>query len=203
MRRVVPAFVVLLACAAPALAQTPPSRVTIVSVFDPITYGDNAYVNGQLIGDGQSGQLVTLQASPFPFTAWGDVAQITTDYRGFYSFELHPAANTHYRTLAEGVMSEREVSVDVEPAIRFKAVPAGRSSVRFSGVIAPGHDRGTVAVQRQKRNGAWTTVANARLHGGAKFAGRLRARNPVVLRAFFASDGDHRDGFSRAVRVVP
>jgi hypothetical protein len=203
MRRVLPAFAVLLACAAPAFAQTPPARVTIVSVFDPITYGDNAYINGQLMGDGQEGQLVTLQASPFPFTAWGDVAQITSDDRGFYTFKLRPAANTHYRTIAEGVMSEREVSVDVEPAIRFKAVPAGRSSVRFSGVIAPGHDRGTVAVQRQKRNGAWATVTNARLHGGAKFAGRLRAHNPVVLRAFLKSDGDHLDGFSRAVRVVP
>jgi hypothetical protein len=58
-----------------------------------------------------------------------------------------------------------------------------------------------VVIQRQHSNGTWTSVASARLKGGTAFAGRLRARGTTVLRAYFAADGAHVDGYSRAVRV--
>jgi hypothetical protein len=59
-----------------------------------------------------------------------------------------------------------------------------------------------VSIQRRS-SGGWTTIANARLRDGKRFEGRLRATKPIQLRAFFATDGAHLDGFSNAVRVVP
>jgi hypothetical protein len=93
----------VLALPAVALADVP-GRVTIVAIFDPVTYGENAYVNGQLIGEGQGGQIVTLEQSAPPFTEWAPVAQATADYAGYYSFKLHPAQTMQYRTacLASG-----------------------------------------------------------------------------------------------------
>ena len=206
MRRAIAVGVVLFAVggAVPAIAQTPPTRITIVSVFDPITYGENAFVNGQLIGDDESDQLVTLQATPYPFTTWADVAQVTTDYAGYYSFKLLPGVGTHYRTVWNGqMMSEREVQVTVAPRITFRAMPIGGGRVRFSGKLAPAIPDQKVAIQRQSPSGAWRTVATARLKAGTTFAGRLHAHKQIRLRAFFASDGAHLDGVSPAVRVTP
>lgn len=206
MRRTAAALALVALCApAAALAQgAPPSQITIVSVFDPIVYGENAYVNGQLKGDDQGAQLVTLQESPFPFTTWTDVAQATTDYAGYYSFKRHPGVTTHYRTVWNGqVISDHEVQVTVAPRIRLAASGAGRTAVRFNGTFAPALPGQSVAIQRRSAGGAWTTVVNARLHSGTTFRGRLRARKPMVLRAFFATDGEHLDGFSNAVTAAP
>lgn len=209
-RALVIAALAALCVAASAAAQTPPTRITIVSVFDPITYGEKAYVNGQLQGPDdsadESGQIVTLQESPFPFTTWTDVAQQTTDFAGYYSFKREQlGVTTHYRTVWNGqVMSEREVQVSVAPRIKLAVQPSGRTAVRFAGTFAPALPKGSVAIQRRDRAGAWTTVANANLGStGTKFKGRLRARKAVQLRAFFATDGAHLDGFSNAVTVSP
>ncbi len=194
----------LAALALPAVALAdPPGRVTIVAVFNPITYGETAYVNGQALGDGQGGQLVALEQSAPPYTEWAPVAQATTDYAGYYTFKLHPTQTMQYRTSSQGIPSERSVQVNVAPRLKLKASAAGRKSVRFSGSFAPGLDGQSVAIQRRGSSGAWTTVVNARLHGGKTFQGRLRATKPVMLRAFFASDGAHLNGFSNAVRAVP
>jgi hypothetical protein len=188
----------------PAAAQAdPPTRVTIGAVFDPITYGENAYVNGQLIGDAQGGQLVALEQSAPPFTEWTAVAQGTTDPAGYYSFKLQPSQTLQYRTSSQGVPSEKVAQVNVAPRIRLTAAAAGKTSVRFSGTFAPALAGQSVAIQRRSRGGAWTTVANARLHDGKTFTGRLRVHKPVVLRALFATDGAHLFGVSNSVRVVP
>jgi hypothetical protein len=189
--------------AAPAMAQAQPTRISIISVFDPISYGESAFVNGHLIGDGQGGQTVGLEESPFPFTAWTPVASETADDLGFYSFRLWPRVITHYRTVSQGMTSEREVQVTVAPRIALKAAAAGKASVRFSGTFAPAHPGQSVTIQRQHSGGSWTTVATARLRRGTTFTGRLHAKRPAVLRAFFTSDGDHADAYSRAVRAAP
>jgi hypothetical protein len=193
-----------LAAAVPSTASAqPPTRITIVAVFEPITYGENAYVNGQLIGDAQAGQLVTLEQSPPPFTDWTATAQITADAQGYYSFKLHPSQIMQYRTSSQGTPSDHPVQIDVAPRITLKASAAGKSSIRFSGTFAPALDGQSVAIQRRDSGGSWTTVTNARLHGGRTFEGRLRAHKPTTLRAFFATDGAHLDGYSSAVKVVP
>jgi hypothetical protein len=190
----------LLVIAVPALAD-PPTRITIVSVFEPITYGENAYVNGQLIGEAQGRQLVALEQSAPPFTEWTPVSQATSDSAGYYSFKLHPSQTLQYRTSSQGIPSERVAQVSVTPRIRLKAMRAGKTSVRFSGTFAPALPGQSVAIQRRASGGGWTTIATARLHDGKTFQGRIRSR-ATALRAFFASDGAHLDGFSKTVKVA-
>jgi hypothetical protein len=180
----------------------PPARITIVAVFDPITYGEDAYVNGQLQGNAEAGQPVALEQSPPPFTDWTPVAQATADPTGYYSFKLLPSQTMQYRTNSQGIPSETSVQVSVAPRITLKA-GAGRTSVRFSGTFAPALAGQRVSIQRRSASGAWTTIANARLHDGKSFQGRLRAHTAVTLRAMFATDGAHLDGFSNTVRAVP
>jgi hypothetical protein len=188
----------------PAAAQAdPPARVTIGAVFDPITYGEDAYVNGQLVGDAQGGQVVALEQSPPPFTDWTAVAQVTANAAGYYSFKLHPSQTLQYRSSSQGVPSEQVAQVSVAPRVKLAATAAGKTSVRFTGTVAPALAGQSVAIQRRSGSGAWTTVANARLHDGTTFAGRLRAHKPVVLRALFAGDGAHLNASSNSVQAVP
>jgi hypothetical protein len=195
-------ILILTAAVFPAVALADaPTRVTIVAVFEPITYGENAYVNGQLIGDGQGKQLVTLEQSLPPFTDWTATAQTTSDAAGYYSFKLHPSQTLQYRTSSQGTPGDKPVQVSVAPRIKLKAAAAGKSSVRFSGTFGPTLDGQSVAIQRRDAGGSWTTIANARLRDGRSFGGRLRSRKTIMLRAFFATDGAHMDGFSNAVTV--
>jgi hypothetical protein len=197
-----------LAAAVPSTAAAdPPARITIVAVFEPVTFGENAYVNGQLLGDaqagqaGQAGQPVALEQSAPPFTEWAPVAQTTADAVGYYSFKLHPAQTMQYRTNSQGVASERVVQISVAPRISLKAAAVDATTIRFSGAFAPALADQTVTIQRRTPRGSWTKVTSARLRGGKTFAGRFRARHTTTLRAFFASDGAHRDAFSRTVTI--
>ena len=202
-RRIALTGIAIALLAASVAAADPPTRVTIVAVFDPITYGENAYINGQLLGDAQAGQLVTLEQSAPPFTDWTAVAQITSDAQGYYSFKLHPQQTLQYRTSSQGTPSDKPVQVSVAPRIKLTASAAGKSSVRFSGTFAPALPGQTIAIQRRNAGGSWTTVASPRLRDGKTFQGRLRARKATTLRAFFATDGVHLDGFSNSVKVTP
>lgn len=191
------------AVAVPATAAAdPPARITIVSVFDPIDFGENAYVNGQVLQDTPGGQVVTLEQSAAPFTEWAAVAQVTTDPEGYYSFELHPTQTMLYRTNSQGASSERTVNVSVLPRISFRASRAGRASVRFSGTFAPAVDGQQVAIQRRTTNGSWATVAKVTLRSGTTFQGRIRTTHPLTLRAAFANNGTLATAASRAVTVV-
>jgi hypothetical protein len=204
MRRIVAACTLAVLAVPVAALADPPTRITIVAVFDPITYGEDAYVNGQLQGNAQGGQIVALEQSPPPFTDWTAVSQATADPAGYYSFKLHPTQTMQYRTSSQAIPSERPVQVSVAPRITLKAAAAGRKIVRFSGTFAPALDGQKVSIQRRSKSGGWTTITKARLHGGGKsFHGRLRAHKAVTLRALFASDGAHLDGSSNSVRAVP
>ena len=99
------AVVASLAIVASASAD-PPTRVTIVAVFSPITYGDNAYVNGQLFGTGQAGQPVILeQATPPAFVDWTPIGQVNSDAAAYYSFKLRPTQTMQYRTSSQTAWS--------------------------------------------------------------------------------------------------
>jgi hypothetical protein len=202
-RRVVAACALALVAIPAAALADPPTRITIVAVFDPITYGENAYVNGQLQGTAQAGQAVALEQSPPPFTEWAPVAQATADPVGYYSFNLRPAQTMQYRTSSQGIPSETTVQVNVAPRIRFKAAPSGRAIVRFSGTFTPALDGQKVSIQRRTTRGGWTTITHARLHRGKTFQGRLRGHKPVMLRALYVGDGAYLDTASNAVRAVP
>lgn len=195
-----------LAASAAAVSSTafadPPARITIVSVFEPVTFGENAYVNGQLLGDNEAGQLVALEQSASPFTDWTPVAQITTDPMGYYSFKLHPSQTMQYRTSSQGVGSERVAWVSVAPRIRLKAAAVGKTSVRFSGTVSPALPGQTLEIQRELRGGGWANVTTARLRSGKTFDGRLRTRHSINLRAYFANDNVHYTGLSNIVKIA-
>src|SRR3954447_10860113 len=210
MAAVLAALAIPAAAVPSTAAADPPARITIVAVFDPVTFGDNAYVNGQLlgvgedgkmVGTGQGGQVVALEQSAPPFTAWTPVGQTTTDPVGYYSFKLHPSQTFQYRTSSQGIGSERVVQVSVAPRIRLKAAAAGRTTISFSGTFAPALDGQSVAIQRRGAHGGWTTVTTAKLRGGTTFRGHFRARNVTAVRAFFASDGAHLSAASNTVKI--
>jgi hypothetical protein len=201
MKRALLAAAATLALAAPAAAQTPPERISIVSLFDPIFYGEKAFVNGQLIGGDNAGQIVVLQESPFPFTTWTDVAQQTTDFQGYYSFWRRPAVTSHYRTSwNSGQLQSTEVQTQVIPRLVLTTRRLNRTTVRFVGTLRPAHPDQAVEIQRRTSAG-WRTVATYHLRGGTTFAGRLRARHTLRVRAFFASTGDVLPAYSAAVSV--
>jgi hypothetical protein len=182
----------------------PPTRITVVAVFSPITFGDNGYVNGQLFGTGQAGQPVILeQATPPAFVDWTPIAQVNSDAAGYYSFKLRPTQTMQYRTSSQNGNSERAVQVAVAPRIRLTAGAAGKTSVRFSGTVAPALADQSVEIERQGSGGGWTRVATARLRGGKTFSGRIRARKPVHLRAFYAGDPLYVAGTSNVVKATP
>jgi hypothetical protein len=201
--RIAVAIVVLALCAASAALADPPARITVVAVFNPITYGENAYVNGQLIGNEQGGGLVVLeQASPPAFTDWTPIAQVNADPAGYYSFKLRPTQSMQYRTSTQGFGSERGVLVSVAPRVRFRAEAAGKTRIRFSGSIAPAFADQSIEIQKRLAGGGWTRVATARLRSGRSFAGTMRAKHATELRAFYPTDGAHLNGISRAVKVT-
>jgi hypothetical protein len=186
-----------------AAAADPPTRVTIVAVFEPISFGDNDYVNGQLIGTAQGGQLVALEQSPPPFTQWTPVGQVAADAAGYYSFKLQPTQTMRYRTSSQGIASDASVKIDVAPRLSFRATRAGSGSIRFSGTFAPARPGQMVTIQRRSSSGAWVQVARARLRAGKTFRGRLTATQPVTLRAFFRPDGAFSAATTRSVRLAP
>jgi len=205
MRRASILIAALVFGATPARAAAdPPARITVVAVFSPITFGDNGYVNGQLLGNAQAGQTVVLeQSTPPTYADWTPVAQATADWAGYYSFKVHPTETMQYRTSSQGYGSERAVQVSVAPRLRLKAQAADRSSIRFSGTIAPAFAGSSVQIQRQTKSGRWTRVTTARLHGGKTFAGRIRARRPLVLRAFYPALNPYFAGVSNVARASP
>jgi hypothetical protein len=204
VRKLLPiAMIAMLALLPAAAAADPPSRVTIVAVFNPITYGENAYVNGQLIGDGQSGQVVSLEQSPPPYTDWAPVAQVTTDAQGYYSFKLSPTQTMQYRTSSQGTASESSVEVDVAPRIAIKASAAGRASIRFSGSFAPASPGQVVTVQRRDSFGSWATVGTYTLDATSAFHGRMTVHRKTILRAVFAGDANHLAAASDATSAAP
>lgn len=197
------AALAVLAVAVPAQAAAdPPRRVTIIAVFNPITFGEYAFVNGQLIGSGQAGGPVELQQSAPPYTDWAPVADGNANTRGYYSFSLQPSQTMHYRVASQGVTS-KDVPVSVAPRITLSLKPLPGWQVRFSGTFGPVILGQTVAIQRQTATGGWLSLTRAQVHNGNAFLGRIRARHPIKLRAYFYGDATHLPGASPSVRVVP
>lgn len=202
-RLTVIAAVAALAAAVPATAAAdPPTKVTIIAVFNPITFGDNAYVNGQLQGTNEAGQPVALEQSPPPYTDWTPVGQVNSDAQGYYSFKLQPTQTMQYRTSSQGVPSTGQAEVDVAPKIQIKASPAGKATIRFSGTLGPTLTGQTVTIQRRNAFGSWATVTNIQLVGNT-FQGRMTAHTVTTLRAFYAGDPAHLSAASNTVKVRP
>src|SRR5947209_5666309 len=90
-----------------ALAANPPkppkpptsSSATITTTPNPVIYGSSITISGQATGKKNGGATADLQANPFPYGGFKQIATTTTTSTGAYSFKVAPTLNTIYRVI--------------------------------------------------------------------------------------------------------
>jgi hypothetical protein len=206
------AAALLLAPLTAAAQQTyPEDQLRILSVFKTITFGEGAFITGQLrrvVGpdvpsEPYVGRGITLEQSPFPYVAgWTTVATTVTDAEGYYDFRQRPDLNTRYRVRSEDPpLTSVEKVARVRFAVRLRlsdTTPAKGDLVEFSGTVVPAHHGGTVYIQRQSGATSWKTVTRGRLRFlndfTSAFRRRVRVHQSGVFRVRVESDGAHLAG---------
>jgi len=205
------ALAAALALAAPAAA---PAAVTAPEVvigahLYPKPFG-LAYTYGQLrVPDGTppaavQGQTVALYASVFPFTAWTQVATLTTDFKGYFSYHSRIAQNTSYRAVWQGAapVQSRDRLVTLPLRLRLHARRGSRGLVTFSGSAYPLHPGGRVLIQRMDSHGRFRNLAVTTLLSSSRFTRRVRVKGRAgVFRALFPGDPQFGIGASRPLRL--
>ena len=182
---------------------------------NPVTFRFPATIAGVLTGPNRANRPVALQARPFPYTTgFADTgAQAVTNGAGQFSFALPaPEATAQYRVrtvtgtpavtsqvLTLGVAVRVKTNVD-----RTRVRRGGR--VRFSGTIRPARPGARYAIQKQRSDGGWVTVAGSITRtGGSSFSGfsrRIRVRSGGTYRVFVQIvDGNLTSGIGRSIRI--
>jgi hypothetical protein len=173
----------------------------------------NTYVYGRLEvpatepATAVAGQSVTLYASGFPFVDWAQVATLTTDSGGYFSYHTAIGQNTTYRAIWQGSapVQSKDKLVKLPLKLSLKAshsVVRRRGVVTFSGLGAPAHPGARVELQQADKNGRFKTFARTALSAANRFSKRWRVRRGGVFRALFAGDGQFGVSASRPVRVA-
>ena len=192
------------------------NSVTISARPSAVTYGHSATISGRLSGPKNAGAKVTLEASPYPYTApfKPTGATGTTTATGTYSFVVTPPTNTHYRVSIKKpslISSVSAVRVRVNVSLRVSTLnPRSGQLVRFSGSVIPAHNGKVALIQRRTSTGGWRTVGRATLVPGvtvlgvptSKFSKRLRVSHTGTYRVSVnPRDGDHITGTSGTRRL--
>jgi hypothetical protein len=197
----------LLAAAASAAVTAP--EVVIGAHLYPRPFG-LAYTYGQLrVPDSTppaavQGQTVALYASVFPFAAWTQVATLTTDFKGYFSYHATIGQNTSYRAIWQGAapVQSRDRLVDLPLRLRLQARRGRGGLVSFSGNAYPLHPGGRVLIQRLDSHGRFRNLTSTTLLSSSRFTRRLRVKGRSgVFRALFAGDGQFGIGVSRSLRL--
>ncbi|HEX2058512.1 MAG TPA: N-acetylmuramoyl-L-alanine amidase [Actinomycetota bacterium] len=184
-----------------------------------VTYGESTTVAGTLaLGDGsplafQSVLLYTNEGG----RGWTVAGTTTTGADGAFSFSLAPQANTKAFVVYDGNdatwgSQSRQIGIRVAPEVTLTPegavadafgtyhYPAGTSSARLSGTVAPPHagKRVTVRVWEVEVDGTLTLVAkrNRRLDGSGAYSTEVALPDTSTgsrYRAitWFKADGDH------------
>jgi hypothetical protein len=197
----------------------PQNTVTITVTPALVTFGRPVAIAGQISGPDSGNVEVTLEESPFPFTAGFRQTSVVgrTTATGAYSLAVTPSVNTRYRVTAKTKppVASPEAAVSVRPRVTLRLsdrTPRAGQRVRFSGTVTPAHDGKAVRIQRRTRIG-WRTVTSATLLAGtpvngvatSRFSKRLRVNRSGTYRARLTpGDGDHVAGTSarRRARVT-
>jgi len=202
----------LLAVAAPASAQGPVARDVILGGhLYPKPYG-NTYVYGHVRVPATepaadvAGQTVALWASAFPFTAWTQVATLTTDFGGYFSYHTTLAQNMTYRAIwqtAPPVTSkDKLVKVPLKLSLRASHKRVKRKGVvTFTGAGRPAHPGARIDLQQIDKHGRFKTVDSTVASPASEFRVRIRVRRGSVYRVLFPGDGQFGVAASRPVRV--
>ena len=152
-----------------------------------------------------AGVEVRLQENPYPFAGFKNTLMTTTDSTGRYAFNVNPAVNTNYRTMASSrpTTTSPTLTMRVAPSVTLRLRRRG-GSLRASGAVTPAHNGGSIQIQRRTRRG-WRRVttfvlAATKDPGRSSYSGRVRLRKGLY-RAFFAADADHAQSASTRRRV--
>ena len=206
------AALALALAASPALAQNPPAPTVILGGhLYPKPFG-NTYVYGRLEvpatmpANTVAGQTVILYASGFPFANWAQIATLTTDFGGYFSYHSSIGQNTSYRAIwqASTPVQSKYKLVKLPLKLSLKAshsVVKKRGVVTFTGAGAPAHPGAKVELQQADRNGRFKTFTTTALSAANRFSKRWRLRRGGVFRVLFAGDGQFGVSASRPVRV--
>lgn len=178
----------------PPPAEPPPSpdRITILTVFKTIEFGQATFLSGRFRrlenpeaeAEPYAGREVTLESAPFPFSTFTPVATATTDREGYYNFRADPRLATRYRVVAaDPVVSSdaKIVRVRLRPTLEISdTTPERGDRVTFSGEVLPPNDGARVEIRERNRG----TVARTVLRD----AGEERSQFRVSVKL-------NRDGF--------
>jgi hypothetical protein len=194
--------------AASAATVTAP-EVVIGAHLYPRPFG-LAYTYGQLRvpestpSSAVAGQTVALYASGFPFTSWTQVATLTTDFEGYFTYHAAIGQNTAYRAIWQAAtpVQSRDRIVKLPLRLRLNARRGRGGLITFGGNAFPSHPGARVLIQRMNSRGRFATVSRATLLSSSRFRQRVRLKGRSGLfRALFAGDGQFGIGASRPLRV--
>jgi hypothetical protein len=192
--------------AKPPKQPKPAKGLTIAAAPNPVVFGRAIVVSGRLSGQKHAGQKVALQADPYPYDRFSQVATALTSANGDVAFQQRPGVNTRYK-LHQGGIESAVVTVlaRLRTSLRLSdSTPRAGTRVRFAGRACPTHDGSRVAIQRRRSTGPWRTVKRTRLRGASRcsvFAARLRVRRDATYRAVVAGDAAYARGISPRRRV--
>jgi hypothetical protein len=153
-----------------------------------------------------AGQTVLLYESTFPFTGWTQVATLTTDFEGYFTYHQTIAQNTEFRAIwqAPTPVQSKDKLLKLPMKLALKAshrrVKRG-GVVTFSGSGSPGHPGSKVQLQQMDSHGGFKTVSSTVVSPTSTFSVRLHVRRGGVFRALFSGDGQFGASASRPVRV--
>jgi hypothetical protein len=153
-----------------------------------------------------AGQTVALYASGFPFTDWAQVATLTTDWEGYFTYHASIGQNTSYRAIWQAATplqsKDKLVKLPLKLSLRASHTRVRpRGVVTFSGMGFPAHAGSKVELQQTDKHGRFKTVATGVISTGSTFRVRTRVRRGGVFRALFPGDGQFGVAASRSVRV--
>ena len=155
-----------------------------------VSYGGTAEVSGGLTGLGNTNHGLSLQGSPFPYTAafvplGGPILSGST---GSFVFKVAKLTqNTEFRVLTVDTrpLYSSIITVRVAPLIRLHVHALGHGRYRFFGTVFPGKLTGTVDLQKLEPQKAASKRSGPKPHsvGGATLKKSIAtaARFSVVL----------------------
>lgn len=192
------------------------NAVTIRARPGTVTYYNATTISGSVTGANNAGRTVTLESTPYPYTAPFKPTGLTTTTTatGGYSLSVIPTVNTHYRVTVKKpslTSSQTAVRVRVRVGLGVSTLNPRRGQlVRFSGRVTPAHNGKLALIQRRTSTGTWRTVAHATLVAAlpvngvatSKYGRRLRIYHTGTYRVLVnPRDGDHVTGTSRTRRL--
>jgi hypothetical protein len=155
-----------------------------------VPYGGTAVLQGALTGLGFASHGLTLQATPFPYTAAftqlaGPVLSTRT---GTFIFKVtRLLQNTEFRILTTDPRPTYSptLTVHVAPRIVLHVRPAGKGRYRMYGTISPSRLKSTVVIQQLRPQKAGSKREGPRAHtvgtAAIKRGGQTFSRFSVVL----------------------